>query len=163
MIIEPDQLLYDENGRYFWTRERMNANWETCFSQLEGLLRGGTIRRVVMLVGLPGSGKSTWSRAADSADTVVFDGFFGFPHRRERLLALSKSFGVPVEAVWVTTDLGTCLARNAQRSEDRRVPEETIRMMADQLSKTPPRLEEGFAKLELVSGGSTGAAETKPQ
>jgi predicted kinase len=162
MIIEPDQLLY-ENGKYFWTRERMNANWETCFGVLEEALRSGTVRRVVMLVGLPGSGKSTWAQSADAPDTVIFDGFFGFPHRRERLLKLAKSYGVPVEAAWVTTDLETCLARNAQRSEDRRVPEETIRVMANQLSLTPPMLEEGFAKLDRISGeGPVQPTETKP-
>jgi predicted kinase len=149
MIIEPDQFYY-ENGVYHWSPERATAAWEKSYALLEQALLAGMIRRVVLLIGLPGSGKSTWSQTADAADTVVFDGFFGYPERRARVLQIARRFGIPVEVVWVTTDLETCIAHNATRPEDRRVPEETIRTMAKQLERCPPVPEEGYARFERI-------------
>jgi predicted kinase len=149
MIIEPDQF-YFENGKYVWSPERSQENWEACYRRLDELLAEGTYRKVVILVGLPGCGKSTYTAANDAPDVVVFDGLFILPDRRARVLAVATRHGVPVEAVWIGTDLETCLARNARRSPDRRVPEDAIRQMKQILDATPPLLAEGLSAIIRV-------------
>jgi predicted kinase len=144
MIIEPDQGYYDA-GQYVWTPERRDAAWEDSFARLRQALAAGGIRKVILLLGVPGSGKSTHARRADADDVVVFDGYFGVRARRARALEIARDAGVPVEAVWIDTPLDECLARNDRRSPDRRVPYEVIRAMAAELTADPPTLAEGFA------------------
>src|SRR5262245_47011501 len=88
MIIEPDELYY-EDGRYVWSPERRDAVWDRCFQDFEAALRRPGVRRAVILIGIPGSGKSTWARAHDAADVVVFDGAFNDPDRRHRAVAIA--------------------------------------------------------------------------
>jgi predicted kinase len=149
MIIEPDQF-YFEDGVYTWSPERSEASWEACYRRLDELLAGGAYRKVVILVGLPGCGKSTYTAANDAAGVVVFDGLFVPPERRACVLAVAAKHRVPVEAVWIGTDLDTCLARNARRSPDRRVPEDAIRRMKETLDASPPSLAEGLAAVHRI-------------
>jgi predicted kinase len=149
MIIEPDQF-YFENGLYTWSPERAQESWEACYRQLDALLAGGHCRKVVILVGLPGCGKSTFTAANHATDVLLFDGLFIPVERRDRVLTIAARHGVPVEAVWIGTDLDACLARNAQRSPDRRVPDEAIRQIKQLLDASPPTLAEGFAAVHRV-------------
>jgi predicted kinase len=146
MIIEPDKY-YDDAGRYVWTPERSVDAWERCYQELRAALAGGSYRRVVLLIGIPGSGKSTFARNHDAADVILFDGFFAAAERRRRVLAIAASFGVPVEALWLKVDWETCVHRNDQRRPDRRVPPETMEIMWRMLQETPPTVEEGFAAI----------------
>jgi predicted kinase len=143
MIIEPDKH-YLENGRYVWSPQRRDAAWARAFADLEKALATGRIRRVILLLGIPGSGKSTWADAHDGDDVVIFDGFFGYRERRTRALEIGAAAKVPVEVVWLEADWDTCVARNARRPEDRRVPEETMAQMRRLLEEDPPTVAEGF-------------------
>jgi predicted kinase len=146
MIIEPDKH-YDDNGRYVWTPERGVTAWERSFEELRAALASGTYRRVEALIGIPGCGKSTYARAHDAADVILFDGFFGPRERRQRVLEIAAHFGVPVEAVCLVADWETCVQRNEQRRPDRRVPQETMATMWRMLQESPPSLEEGYAAI----------------
>jgi predicted kinase len=53
-------------------------------------------------------------------------------------------------AVWFDTALDVCIARNAARPVDERVPEQAIRNVHAALE--PPTLEEGFAEILVVPG-----------
>jgi predicted kinase len=149
MIIEPDKH-YDDDGRYVWTPERSVMAWERSYEELRAALAGGTYRRVVALIGIPGCGKSTYARSHDAADLILFDGFFGKPERRRRVLEIAAQFGVPVEAVWLKADWETCVRRNDQRRDDRRVPQETMEAMWRMLQEDPPSLAEGFTAIREV-------------
>src|SRR2546423_15549141 len=81
MIIESDQQLY-ENGRYYWTPQRVVAAWSRCLQQLTPALASGKYRLLMMLIGIPGSGKSTYASANDRPDVVIFDGTFVDAKRR---------------------------------------------------------------------------------
>jgi predicted kinase len=48
---------------------------------------------------------------------------------------LAKTYGYSVSVVYVNTDVETCIARQADRSEERRVPEDVIRAMAAKLER----------------------------
>jgi predicted kinase len=146
MIIEPDQLYYEE-GHYVWSPERCEAAWEQCYRDLAEALRTRPVRKVVILVGLPGCGKSHWTRAHHEDDVVIFDGLFVQRERRRRVLAIAQEAGVPVEAVWFTTDWAACVDRNGRRSPDRKVPEEALERMRQVLEGDPPTAAEGFAEV----------------
>jgi predicted kinase len=146
MILEPDRSYYD-GGRYVWTPERCDAAWAECYRTLRETLARGTVRKVVILVGLPGCGKSWYAREHDAGDVVLFDGLFVDRGRRARVLEIAGAAGVPVEAVWFRTDWETCVARNGQRPADRQVPAATMEGLRQQLAADPPTAAEGFASL----------------
>jgi predicted kinase len=151
MILEPDQFYYD-GGRYVWSQERCDAAWADCYRALAEALARQSVRKVVILVGLPGCGKSRYAREHDAADVVVFDGLFIDPARRRRVVETARGAGVPVEAVWFRTDWDTCVTRNAARPHDRQVPAATMEALRERLATDPPTEAEGFASLHVLGG-----------
>src|SRR2546421_10427877 len=107
MIIESDQQLY-ENGRYYWTPQRAVAAWSRCLQQLTPALASGKYRLLMMLIGIPGSGKSTYASANDRPDVIIFDGTFVDETRRGRVTAGGRWAGGPVGGGWGGTGFGTC-------------------------------------------------------
>ena len=150
MIIESDQQLY-ENGRYYWTPQRAVAAWSRCFGQLTRALAGGKYRLLMLLIGIPGSGKSTYAGTHDRPDIIIFDGTFVDATRRSRVTAAARAAGVPAIAVWLDTKFNTCVQRNQQRTADRRVPLDSMNVMLHRLNSVPPQLEEGFTQIFRIS------------
>src|SRR5688572_27855498 len=106
--------------------------------------------QVIMMIGIPGSGKSSYARAADRENVVVLDSTFVEPERRWQILQMAKQYNVPVMAVWMDTEWDVCVARNAERAEDRRVPVEVMQGMYQRLFDERPREEEGFGEVRRV-------------
>jgi predicted kinase len=143
--------------------------------------------RIIVLIGLPGSGKSTWLERQgagglssdairklltddednQTANARVFETLryllrqrlsIGRPvtyvdatnlTRAERApyIRMGEEYGCEVEAVFFDTPLAICRERNASRQ--RVVPDEKLKAMA--LKLRPPRAEEGFARVSVVS------------
>jgi predicted kinase len=149
--------------------------------------------RIVVLVGLPGSGKSTYLEqmgvsglssdairrllADDETDQTIHVRVFQTlrylleqrlaigravtyidatnltPEERGPYLAIGRAWGCEVEAVFFDVPLEVCLERNARRS--RVVPGEALAKMAAKLA--PPSVEEGFARVTVLTGGSVAS------
>lgn len=65
----------------------------------------------------------------DGVNVVIIDNTNINARDRKVYVDIAQTYGYEVEVVRVDTDLETCLARNATRSADRKVPEDVIRKM----------------------------------
>ena len=149
MIIEADQFYY-EGGKYVWSPERRRTVWGTCVRLFREAMEERRFEHVIMMVGIPGSGKSSYARAADRENVVVLDSTFVEPERRWQILQMARQYNVPVMAVWMDTEWDVCVQRNAKRPEDRRVPVEVMQAMYQRLFDERPREEEGFGEVRRV-------------
>lgn len=147
-------------------------------------------QKIVVLVGLPGSGKSTWAERAglyplssdwlrmiladdvtdQSIHTCVFlalrfllrqrlalgrpvsyvDATNLTPEERRPYIVIADAHGCDIEAVFFDVPLEVCRERNRRRN--RVVPEDAMERMAAKL--TPPRLEEGFSKITVITASA---------
>ena len=151
-VISPDNHLY-EDGVYKFTQERAKAAWAACYAELDEALADPQVSRVVLLVGVPASGKSTWvSRQSPDPTTVLFDATFVKLDWRAPVVEKVLAAGKQVEAIWVWAPPEVIKERNAQRPADRMIPEQVIEEMFGHLDMEPPTVAEGFSRVFLTSG-----------
>ena len=150
VVIRPDDLLPQGPGR--WTRETVGQAWAEAHRRLRAALADPAVLEVVVLIGVPGAGKTTWSSGQDRPRAVAFDAVFADPRRRAAIARRIVAAGKVATAVYVRTPLGECLRWNADRPAWRRVPEAFMRRVARQLLQWPPRRAEGWTRIETVYG-----------
>lgn len=148
--LSPDHYLYDSDGCYVWTPDRSAYAWkETMRRYMEYL---STCDEVLLTVGVPGSGKSTWiynQRASGAkARTLVVDATFIKKEHREPFIKAALSAQKRISAVLFETPISVCLERNSKRSPDRVVP--YLEGFASSLAEEPPTTEEGFSQVIRV-------------
>jgi predicted kinase len=144
--INPDHYLLGPDGRRVWSEERGKAAWELAYAELERSLQTLGPRGTLYIVcGLQGAGKSTWierNGAGHGPTAIFFDAALPSRKHRVRALALAAASATPAVAVWINVPIETALARNALRSGDERIAEETIRHVLGLLEA--PSVDEGF-------------------
>lgn len=137
-VISPDSYRYHDGVYRFSSRHEPEV-WGAAYLDFAALCDRATW--AVVMVGIPGSGKTTWIHENGKGE-VFFDATNLTVMHRRPIIALARAMGCTVKGVHLMTPLEICLERNAKRSEDRRVPEDTIRSMEEKM--VPPDLNEGF-------------------
>jgi len=151
-IISPDEYLLTSTGEYAWSEERVQAAWWQSKSVLDQLVRTGRYNRVVMLVGLPASGKTSWLRANHEPDTIYFDATLTKARERATVIQRAKDNNLEVWAVVMDTPIAICIDRNLCRTTDRIVPVGAFERMQAQLAATPVTEAEGIDRIIHVRG-----------
>ena len=151
MIISPDHYLIDqETGEYVWSPERVKAAWNSAKQKLGRVMVDPRVKKLVLMVGVPASGKSTWLKANKESGAVYFDATFTQAWARQPIIEAAKAVGKEVEAVVMATPISVCLDRNACRTPDRKVPHDVVQKMAKGLAGDPPKKSEGFDRIRVV-------------
>jgi len=146
VIISPDSYLFTEDGTYLWSVPRVKAAWNSARTEFQRVLSWPVKpSKVVLLMGMPASGKSTWLAEHEDETVLYFDACLDLPWKREPFIKQARAMGISVEVVWFCTPLEVCIERNAARSPDRQVPADVIRAMARKIASSPPTEGEGFA------------------
>ena len=96
------------------------------------------IAELVLVVGLPGAGKSTWAAANDRRDRVIYDACNLTPDRRARVIIAAGSMTHTIHMIHIETPLDLCMRRNRDRPFG--VPPDLLAWMARTL--IPPTPEE---------------------
>jgi predicted kinase len=164
VVIETDKYLGEANGDN-WTPAGFEKAWQLSLAAFAEALQQPGARRAVLVLGIPGAGKSTLSAAAKRPGDVILDeAKLVYAERRDAATAVALQSGLPVEVIWVDTPLRVCKERNNLRASNRRVPD-LILEEADRLLDThPPTPREGFAAIHQVSGqGPTPMHSTPTQ
>lgn len=140
-LVNPDPLFCPDNNLmtnqiYRWTAADAARAWSTEYCRFGHMLS-----------------------IVDAEQTQLWAWDATFPTRisRSAVLSIAKGYGMRVVALYFKTPLDICLGRNAQRSADRRVPEEKLRAFAARLEV--PRVEEGFDMVLEVLPGDRQTAE----
>ncbi len=150
MVISPDSYLMTPEGKYLWSLERVKNAWEESRKEYEKALASGSYKKVVLLMGAPGSGKSTWLDSHKEGGVLYFDATFKNWRSREPYIALARQKRIPVEVVWLDTSLEVCVQRNSLRTPDRKVEEGILKGMWETIQKSPPNpYREGFSLIRV--------------
>lgn len=155
MIICPDDHLINDAGLYEWSVERVTQAWRTSESQLDAALMNPRLSQLVLVVGLPGAGKTTTLAKLGASDhEAVFFDAAALCRRSSRADYIKKAtrFGWKVSALVIDTPPQTCLERNLARPDNRRVPEVSMTRWAAALAACPPSKDEGLAEIVVVKG-----------
>lgn len=142
---------------------------------------------LALLIGIPGSGKSTFCRQKFFAShlrlsldvlgnrqrehvlfhaclatqaRVVIDNTNASPAQRARFIAPARASGFSVVGYYLQTDLRLALERNAARTGRARVPDAGV--MATHARLSLPAFEEGFDELFFVAHDDLGGFDVQP-
>jgi predicted kinase len=151
-IISPELLLAQGPSRTYDSKSVGEA-WANAHRALRSELDDPEVTTILVTVGTPGAGKSTWLQTQPDLDHMVaFDAVWADPKRRAAIAKRIVEAGREAIAVNVLAPLGVCLARNAERPAWRRVPEPTIRKAWADLQRFPVSADEGWTDVWTVIG-----------
>lgn len=151
MILSPDDRL--PHGPARWSREALAEAWASCRRDLRDALQDPEVLTVAVLVGVPASGKSTWSREHDGEPgLVIFDACWANRGRRRGIAHQIRRAGKTAVAVWVQCPLDVCRERNAARPPETRVPDVALARAWVSLRHEPPVMAEGWSRVLVQDG-----------
>lgn len=148
-IIEPDDWLYTDEGMYEHTPERSARAWKEALKVLEDSIKTNAFDKVVLVMGYPASGKSTWvkNHAEEWSIYFVDADLLGAGMRSRVIEVIRKINNIPISALFLDTDLKICHQRNDQRREDRIIPKKAYQSMKSKFEY--PSTNEGFDHVQI--------------
>ena len=150
MIISPDDFRYRYDSeanevRYVFQPDVEPYVWGRAYMAFIAALP--YVETAVVLVGAPGSGKSTWAKER-LGNNLFFDATNTTVKERRTLIAFAHVHDTPIAAIHFDTPLEVCLQRNQGRLDGRLVPSDIIKAMVERL--VVPTLSEGFIRVETI-------------
>jgi predicted kinase len=147
MIIDPD----DHPDRHSTDRAKHSEAFADAARRLKNLLRAPQFKRVYVMVGVAGSGKSTKAKELDQDPNrslhFIVDGCHTNANLRRALAGRIKDEGKVPIAVHMKTPPAESLRRNNARQPPKRVPSQVIARQHRELEIRPPRRAEGWAEV----------------
>ena len=154
MIISPDNFIYNAEGIYEWTPAKAKSSWNKAYGVLRKAIRSGKYDKVIMMGGIPASGKTTYlSEVGREPNAIYFDATFTNKWGRGMMIELinEEDPDMWVEIIFLDTPKNVCLMRNEERSPDRKIPTEAYDRMCGALEKEGfPTKAEGFDKVTII-------------
>lgn len=93
--------------------------------------------------------KSTLTSAlSHNIEAIYWDNTSAKRKYRKEIIDISKKAGYAVIGVWFDTELNVAKERNANR--ERKVPNDILEKMHENIKATPPSLDEGFDQIIVV-------------
>ena len=154
LVVRADDFRADDRGFYSHAGDMGLIAWrmaERVFAELLPL-----VDEVRALAGVPGAGKSTWIEQHGVEGVLYLDSMLAARKTRRAVCGMAAAAGRPIDCVLIDTDLDVCLARNQERSPDRRVPVPYILGAHRRLTLCPPATDEGWRavlRVEAVMDG----------
>jgi len=144
MILSPDHHLVDAEGQYLWSADGAARAWTRVTQEVRYLLP--QFDRLVLLVGLPAAGKSTWVTTPGNQDpkALFIDATFVARSWRTPFIQMARQAGKPVDAIVFMTPFPVILERNSHRPATRTPPVEKLKLWQETLIKEFPTVDEGF-------------------
>lgn len=147
-VISPESYCYDARGAYH--SERLGWATARAYTAFKQALARSDVTHAVIVVGLPGAGKSTYLAQNLQPGVVYFDAVFARRSARSAVINMAKALGKPIEALWLQTPLAECMRRNELRPADRRVPKAALAAADLAVRQHPPSIAEGLAMVRIV-------------
>jgi hypothetical protein len=148
LIVRPDDFRADNHGVYSHAGDMGLIAWRMAERSFAALLP--LVDEVRALAGAPGAGKTTWIERHGIEGVLYLDSMLVRRKNRRVICEMAAAAGRPIDCVILDTDLDVCLARNSERSPDRRVPEPYIRRAHHRLAECPPATDEGWRTVTRV-------------
>lgn len=154
-IISPNELIkkYNDTDKFLINPKFIAKAWEESYKKLGELLAEIEEGSLLLVVGLPNSGKTTWidnNREMLEHYDVIFDG--GFPSKisRSAVANIAMGAGWLVDAVYLDTPYNVCRNRNHRNANGQRIPFEAFKSVARSFSE--PKAHEGFGSVRVAQG-----------
>lgn len=148
LVVRPDDFRVDNRGVYSHEGDMGLIAWSMAMRVFEELLP--LADEVRATAGVPGAGKTTWIERHGVEGALYFDSTLSMRRNRRTVCAAATAAGRPIDCVVIVTELDVCLARNQERSPERRVPESSIRRAYRRLVECPPATDEGWRTVRRV-------------
>ncbi len=130
-------------------------------------------REIILMVGMQGSGKSTFvknkfsskytvisgdvyktaERMLKEADkhstSIIFDATHGTKEKRKRFVDYAKEKGLPLRCIWMSTNIDTCIEQNKQREAETGTHVPKIALYKYRKDFQEPEESEGFVLIKI--------------
>jgi hypothetical protein len=156
LIVRADDFRADNHGVYSHAGDMGLIAWSMAKRSLNELLP--LVDEVRALAGAPGAGKTTWIDEHGIEGVLYLDSMLSRRKTRRDVCAMAAAAHRPIDCVFIDTPFEVCIARNRERSPDRRVPESYIMRAHRRLTVCPPADDEGWRGVTHIEYLLTGAS-----